>query len=331
MSTLASNFQVSAVVIGRNEGQRLISCLESLLGCVEHIIYVDSGSSDNSLQEAEKRGVICLSLDMSLPFTAARARNEGANYLIRQYPYLSAIQFIDGDCQMQSDWINNSRNFLFENSRYAVVCGRLRERYPENSIYNQLCDIEWDTPLGDVKACGGIALIRLAAYKQVNGYRDDLIAGEEPEMCFRLRQEGWGIYRFDAEMALHDAAMTHFSQWWNRSKRGGYACAASFYLHGQSTEKFKRKELFSIVFWSGIIPLIIFLLSFVNYYFIGFIFIYIFQVLRVFVKTKMEKDRKIKLIYSLSVIYSKFPQLVGIIKFVSNKLHGKHECLIEYK
>ena len=332
MNSSVKNFQIAAVVIGRNEGQRLITCLESLLGCVEHIIYVDSGSSDNSLQEAEKRSVICLSLDMNLPFTAARARNEGANYLIQKYHDLSAIQFIDGDCEICSGWMTKAKEFLVENSKYAVVCGRRRERFPEQSIYNELCDIEWDTPIGDTMACGGDALIRVDAYKQVNGYRDDLIAGEEPEMCFRLRREGWSIYRLNAEMTLHDAAMTNFSQWWNRAKRAGYAYASSFYLHGQSTEKFKRKETLSIIFWAGLIPVIIIVLSLINHYLLVAFSIYILQILKVFRKIKVKNERYLtQLYYSISVVLAKFPQFLGLIKFIKNKLQSKKEYLIEYK
>jgi len=332
MNTSINNFKIAAVVIGRNEGPRLISCLEALLGHVEHIIYVDSGSSDNSLQEAEKRGVICLSLDMGVPFTAARARNAGASYLIQKYPSLSAIQFIDGDCEIYSDWLTKGRQFLVENSTYAVVCGRVKERFPERSIYNALCDIEWDAPQGEALSCGGIALIRLAAYKQVNGYRDNLIAGEEPEMCFRLRQQGWGIYRLNAEMTLHDAEMTKFSQWWNRAKRGGYAYASSFYLHGQSAEKFKKKEVLSIIFWAGFLPIICLLLAVINQYVLAFLLVYILQILKVFIKCEIKNEKLlIKLIYSITIVLGKFPQFLGIIKFVINKIKNNKEYLIEYK
>ncbi len=332
MKISTNNLQIAAVVIGRNEGPRLITCLESLLGCVEYIIYVDSGSSDNSLQEAEKWGAICLSLDMNSPFTAARARNAGANYLIQKYSDLSAIQFIDGDCEMCSDWLDKGCQFLIENSKYAVVCGRVRERFPEQSIYNELCDIEWNTSAGDAMACGGIALIRIEAFKQVGGFRDDLIAGEEPEMCFRLRGIDWGIYRLNAEMAIHDAAMTRFSQWWSRAKRAGYAYASSFYLHGQSTEKFKRKEVFSIMVWACFIPTAILLLSLINNYFLAMFLIYFLQTLKVYKNCKLEdKNNFTKLIYATSIVFSKFPQFLGLAKFISNKLKSKKEYLIEYK
>ena len=41
---------VDAVVIGRNEGARLIACLDSLQGQVRRVVYVDSGSTDGRIK-----------------------------------------------------------------------------------------------------------------------------------------------------------------------------------------------------------------------------------------------------------------------------------------
>ena len=142
---------IGAVIIGRNEGQRLINCIESLKFNIKHVVYVDSGSTDNSVQEAKNRSVDCVSLDLNKPFTAARARNEGARYLVDNYPDIEFIQFVDGDCEVQPDWFEKAYTFLVDNEAYAVTCGRRQERFPEKSVYNQLCDIEWNTPIGDAK------------------------------------------------------------------------------------------------------------------------------------------------------------------------------------
>jgi len=327
-----SNSVCGAVVIGRNEGERLITCLESLLGSVDFVVYVDSGSSDNSLVEAAERGVDCVSLDLSIPFTAARARNEGAAYLLKKYPNLTAIQFVDGDCEVQPQWLGFAQNFLEDNADYAIVCGRRRERYPEQSIYNELCDIEWNTLVGNAMACGGDALIRVDAFNQVNGYRDDLIAGEEPEMCFRLRQQGWKIFRLDEEMTLHDAAITKFSQWWNRAKRAGYAYANGCYLHGRSAEKYNVKPVLSILFWSAFLPVLIIFLSVFNAVLLALFVIYPLQVFRLSLKNRLTmRSYRESFYYALSNVVGKFPQFVGMMKFAVNKWQGRRGTLIEYK
>lgn len=324
---------ISAVVIGRNEGDRLKRCLGSLESNTEYIVYVDSGSTDGSVEMARSLGVEVVNLDNSVSFTAARARNAGAQYVFENYPGTQFIQFVDGDCEVRADWIETALQFLQQHKNYAVACGRRRERFPEASIYNQLCDIEWDTPVGETKSCGGDALIRVQAFKQVGGYRDTLIAGEEPEMCFRMRQQGWKVMRLDAEMTLHDAAMTKFSQWWKRAKRAGFAYAASFDLHGQSSaERFRQKETRSIVVWGGLLPLMIVLFSLFETDFLWLLLIYPLQIFRLYKRYQIELfSQREAMIYATSNVIGKLPQFLGCMQFVLTKARGGQATLIEYK
>ncbi|MCA1993210.1 MAG: glycosyltransferase, partial [Coleofasciculus sp. S288] len=240
--------QVGLVIIGRNEGQQLRQCLLSVIGKVARIVYVDSGSTDGSVEMAQSLGVDVVKLDPSTPFTAARARNEGFAHLLQANAKIEFVQFVDGDCEVVEGWFERAQRELETQPNIAVVCGRRRERFPELSIYNQLCDIEWDTPVGEAKACGGDSMMRVEAFQQVGGFNPTLIAGEEPELCVRLRQKGWKILRLDAEMTLHDAQMTHFSQWWKRTLRAGHAYAEGAWLHGRSSERHWVKESRSIWF-----------------------------------------------------------------------------------
>ena len=84
---------------------------------------------------------------------------------------------------------------------------------------------------GKAKACGGDAMMRIEAYQKAGGFNTTLICGEEPELCIRIRQAGYTIDRRDAEMTLHDAKMTKFSQFWKRSVRGGWAYAEGSAMH----------------------------------------------------------------------------------------------------
>ncbi|NES24118.1 MAG: glycosyltransferase family 2 protein, partial [Symploca sp. SIO3E6] len=187
---MTNNKQVGLVVIGRNEGERLRQCLLSVTGKVAHIVYVDSGSTDGSVEMARSLGVEVVPLDLSIPFTAARARNEGFAHLLQSYPEIEFVQFVDGDCEIVEGWLVHAQQELESQPEVAVVCGRRRERFPEETIYNKLCDIEWDTPVGEAKACGGDSMMRTKAFQQVEGFNPTLIAGEEPELCVRLRTQG---------------------------------------------------------------------------------------------------------------------------------------------
>jgi len=161
------NKSIGVVIIGRNEGERLKRCFESvietsvgILKSSKNIIYVDSGSTDNSVSLAKNLGISIVELDMSIPFSAARGRNAGFELLMTINPGVDYVQFVDGDCELINGWLKEAVEFLNYQEGYAVVRGRLRERYPYKSIYNRLCDIEWDGPAGDIDSCGGIFMIR---------------------------------------------------------------------------------------------------------------------------------------------------------------------------
>lgn len=238
-----------AVVIGRNEGERLRVCLASVRAVIEHVVYVDSGSRDDSVALARALGATVVELDTATPFTAARARNAGAAALMAAHPALPFIQFIDGDCELDAGWLPAALAAMAADPALAVACGRRRERRPEASVYNRLCDLEWDTPVGEAEACGGDSLMRRAAFAAAGGFDPGLIAGEEPDLCHRLRRVGWRIRRLDAEMTLHDAGMTRLSQWWARAKRSGYATAEAWRRRGADDRRLRRQAL-SNIFWA---------------------------------------------------------------------------------
>lgn len=222
LNKLEAMSSTGVVIIGRNEGDRLRRCLLSVIGRLQYVVYVDSGSTDGSIDLAQEQGANVVVLDANNPFTAARGRNTGFAQLKAIAPDLEYVQFVDGDCELIDGWIEAAIEFLQGHTKHAVVCGRLRERHPEASMYNRLCDIEWNGPVGDIEACGGISMIRAIAFAEVGGMNSVIVAGEEPEMCLRLRHKGWLIARLDREMAWHDANMTRFGQWWKRAVRSGY-------------------------------------------------------------------------------------------------------------
>jgi GT2 family glycosyltransferase len=242
------------VAIGRNEGERLRRCLESLSDRARTIVYVDSGSTDGSLDLARSAGALGVELDRLSPFTAARARNAGFERLMEAAPDTTFVQFIDGDCELDSAWLETATRVLRDRADVAVVCGRRRERFPQASVYNRLCDVEWDTPPGEARACGGDALVSARAFRLVGGYDPAMIAGEEPDLCFRLSRHGFRILRLDAEMTLHDAAMTRWTQWWQRAVRTGHTTTEMLAKHGAAPEHRRLRRALSALFWAVFVP-----------------------------------------------------------------------------
>jgi GT2 family glycosyltransferase len=322
--------QIGAVVIGRNEGERLRVCLESLKDELTVVYYIDSGSTDQSVITAKALGVEVIELDMSIPFTAARARNIGANAIIEAYPNLKYVQFVDGDCEVFPNWLETAYDFMETNKATAACCGRRRERYPESSLYNWLCDVEWNTPTGRAKACGGDALMRIEAFQTVGGFRNDLIAGEEPELCVRFRKAGYKIYRIDSEMTLHDANIIYFSQWWKRAVRGGFAFAQGAYIHGKAPEKHKVKERNRVLFWAGFLPLIVLFTSTVfSPLSLALLLLYPLSIAKVYWNNRSKLEKSFS--FAFFMMIGKFAECKGAIKFYFEHLAGKQSKLIEYK
>lgn len=321
---------IGVVVIGRNEGQRLERCLASVFGAADAVVYVDSGSTDGSVQLARDRGVQVLALDMTRPFTAARARNEGFACLQRALPDVRYVQFVDGDCEVVGGWLGTAQAFLAAHPEVAVVCGRRRERFPQRSVYNLLCDLEWDTPVGESKACGGDALMRADAFAAVSGFRPGLIAGEEPELCVRLRAAGWKVWRLDEEMTLHDAAITRFSQWWQRSLRAGYAFAEGAALHGAAPEHHWQRESRRAWTWGLGIPLAIVLASaLVGGWALLLLLIYPLQAVRL--ARRGARSPRENWLQAVFLVLGKFPEMLGQVKFLLNRFGAGKAALIEYK
>jgi len=327
---------IGVVTIGRNEGERLIRSLHSLknhLPAATPIVYVDSGSTDGSIAAARALGVDAIELDMSVPFTMARGRNAGFQYLLEHYPDLSYVQFIDGDCELLPNWIEPAKAALDQAPDLAIVCGRRRERFPEASPYNRLADMEWNTPIGEAKACGGDMLARVAAIKEVGGYTPTLICGEEPEMCIRLRQQGWRIRRIDADMTLHDAAMTHFSQWWKRSIRAGWAIAEGKAMHGAPPENYMVKEARSGWLWGFIVPVLAIGLSWPTQGMsITLLLGYGVLMGRIYQYRRQQHDPpEHAWLYARFCTLSKLPQWIGQARYWLTRLRRQPATLIEYK
>ncbi|MFN3643032.1 MAG: glycosyltransferase family 2 protein [Gemmobacter sp.] len=319
---------VDAVVIGRNEGARLVACLASLAPQVRRIVYVDSGSTDGSLAAAQAAGAEVAILDPGQPFTAARARNAGLASIMADTDPPAFVQFVDGDCIVEPGWVATARAFLAARPDAAVACGRRRERFPEASVYNRVIDREWDTPVGEARACGGDALMRVAALGGTGGFRADLIAGEEPELCLRLRRAGWTVWRIDAPMTRHDAAILRFGQWWRRTRRAGHAFAQGAALHGSGPERHWVAETRRALVWGAALPMAAAMLALVHPAGLALLLAWPAQAARL--ARRWGGDRAAWEAAALSVI-GKPAEAVGVIGYHLARRLGRRPRLIEYK
>ena len=207
----------------------------------------------------------------------------------------------------------------------AVVCGRRREKFPEATIWNRMIDLEWDTPVGEAKACGGDALMRREALEEVGGYDPTFIAGEEPEMCYRMRAKGWRIRRVDAEMTRHDADMTTLSQWWQRCRRTGHTYAEGVATYGRGPERYRVRELRSTMLWALAVPGVAVLGAVLwSPWALAVLLAWPAQMLRLW-------RRGMPGAQAVFLVLGKLPEAQGALGYWWGRLTGQQRRLIEYK
>ncbi len=334
--------EIGVIAIGRNEGERLRRCLASVLGRGHAVVYVDSNSSDGSAEAAQALGAQVVSLELSIPFSAARARNDGFEHLMRLAPDTRYVLFVDGDCEVVDGWIERACDELSRRPDAAAVCGRRRERFPEQSIYNRVADVEWNTPIGEVNSCGGDAMLRAEAFRSVGGYDPSVVAGEEPELCQRLREKGWKVLRIDAEMTLHDSAILHFGQWWRRAVRGGYGAADVSRRFGRGRDGLFARQVRSARGWGVGWPAALVIGTIAGMALFGATIGTIvgllialampLQMARTAMKVRARTDNATTaLAYGFLTMLGKWANLVGQFRCWRDRSAGRNTRLIEYK
>ena len=327
--------RMAAVVIGRNEGERLEPSLRSVQNAGLPLVYVDSGSSDDSPAVARQLGIPVVELDPSRPFSAARGRNEGLDEALNRWPEIKHVLFLDGDCVLDPLFPAAAAKTFGQNGDCAIVTGHLSERYPEASIYNRLCAIEWRSPAGRIEnmnALGGIMAARISAFRRVGGFNEQAIAGEEPDFGVRLGLAGYSIIKIDQAMATHDAQMHHFSQWWRRAVRSGHALAHRYARHGHTQFRDGRRELRSVLFWGFSLPLVVVTLLWptrgLSLFLLGGYALLGWRVFRHYSRSGL--SRSDALLATRFILYSKFAEFVGILRYCLNRIRGRFH-IIEYK
>lgn len=319
---------LGAVAIGRNEGERLKACLRSLVTSCERVVYVDSGSTDDSVAFARSLGVKVVDLDTSVPFTAARARNAGFEALLADGP-LDLVQFVDGDCKVVAGWLEAGVAAMVANPALGVVTGWRSEIHPQASVYNAMCEVDWHRPAGPMKTCGGDMMVRVLAFRQIGGFDPTVIAAEDDEFCLRIASAGWQLERLPLQMTQHDANMMTFGAWWRRTIRDGHGFAQVGDMH---PDHFRRERMRVWIYGFGLPLLFVIGLLVWPQLSVGVIGLYVAAWLR----TARGLARKgigigMALHQAIYLTICKFPNLIGMLTYYRRRRAGSDMRIIEYK
>ena len=330
-----TNFLVSVVIIGRNEGQRLANCINSIKNTTHQdaleLIYVDSNSHDGSPELAESLGAKVLRVKPERP-CAAIGRNAG--WRVAAAPY---ILFLDGDTVLHPDFLQHALEAMADET-VAVVWGHRREMYPEHSLYNRVLDLDWIYPAGISEFCGGDALMRRSILEQVNGFSENLIAGEEPELCQRIRALNKVILHIDQPMTSHDLAITRFSAYWKRALRAGHAYAEVSQRMKKTEfplwqDECRRNALRATVLIGLLFGTILFSIITGNVLaIISLLFAYGLLIVRSAYKSRW-KDKQLAtlLLYGIHSHFQQIPIACGQLSYWYHRFRNKQQGLIEYK
>jgi GT2 family glycosyltransferase len=326
---------IAAVVIGRNEGALLKLSLGSVKAAGLPAVYSDSGSNDGSPALARGLGAVVVELDAARPFSAARGRNEGLDEAVGRWPDIQYVLFLDGDCELDPGFPAAAAATLDQDPECAIVTGHLTERHPDASVYNRLCSIEWSGPPGKIEnmnGLGGIMMARIASLREVKGFNEQSIAGEEPDLGVRLGLAGYSIVKIDQPMAIHDAQMTHFAQWWTRAVRGGHALAHRYARHGRTKYRDGQRELRSVLFWGFVLPLAILLLLIpsrgTSLLLLGGYALLGWRVRRHYLSAGLSSSDA--WLATRFILLGKFAEFVGVLRYCLNRLRGQYR-IIEYR
>lgn len=319
---------LGAVVIGRNEGERLKACLASLAPLGRRVVYVDSGSADGSPDFARSLGLTVVELDTATPFSAAKARNAGFQALLDTEP-VDAVQFVDGDCVVAGQWLRTGAEALAADPELGLVTGWRSELHPQASVYNAMCEVEWHRPAGDISTCGGDMMVRAEAFAAVGGFDPTVIAAEDDEFCLRLGKAGWRLRRLPVSMTLHDADMRRFSQWWRRSVRNGHGFAQLGVMHPPHLQR----ERLRVWLYGSTLPLV-FLLGYVITPWLSLAALSVYALS--FTKTARDLNRKglnrtLAIKQAALLTLAKLPNLLGMLTYYRRSWAGRDMQIIEYK
>ncbi|HAI69541.1 MAG TPA: glycosyl transferase family 2 [Gammaproteobacteria bacterium] len=328
--------QLSVVIIGRNEGQRLVDCIRSVQAINDppenvEIIYVDSDSTDGSPAQAKALGAKVRVVHPERP-AAAIGRNAG--WRVAQAPL---VLFLDGDTILHPDFVNVALP-SFNDPKVAIVWGHLRERYPHASVYQRVLDLDWIYPPGPSEFCGGIALMRRQVLEEVDGYHSQLIAGEEPEMCQRIRANDYIILHLDQKMALHDLAMNRWSQYWQRAVRAGHAYAEVSTLFRNTTTPLWQSELRKNFFKASVLTGI-FMVGLIATFLMRTwwplalsVLVFLLLSVRTAIKARWKSSNPLTLfLYGLHSQFQCLPIAIGQLSYYYHRWRGQRRRLIEYK
>ena len=180
---------VSVIIPALNSEKTLDACLNaiSLMDYPKEkleVILVDNGSTDRTVEIGKKYNV---KVFIKPKVNISSLRNFGVKMAKGDI-----YAFVDSDCLVSKDWLNNALNHLKKDVVAIAGCG---PDIPDDSSW---IEKSWffykDLEARTVKHLGtGNLLVKKSVFMKVGGFNENLITGEDSEFCRRIREMGYLI------------------------------------------------------------------------------------------------------------------------------------------
>lgn len=239
---------VSIVIIGKNEGLRLVKCLESIVILIKEnanlefdVIYVDSGSSDNSIEIAKTYKFIKI-IQLNGNMNAAIARNAGASESIGEI-----IVFIDGDMEISPAFIKH----VIKDKKliHDYVTGHLEDFfYSADGEYigSEPRTYQKELPIKEEELTdnGGFFAIKKDVWKMVNGMKNKYRKSQDLDLTLRLSGIGIKIIRIPfLAIKHHTVDYRNENRMWSLLRKGDYFFAGVLFREHFFRKRFLLKSI----------------------------------------------------------------------------------------
>lgn len=235
--------EVTIVVIGLNEADNLAKTFRAIQQVkyppnLIEVIYVDSGSTDDSLSIARDYCDKCF-VENVHP-SAGRNRNRGLTEAKHDI-----VHFIDGDMAVDSNYLIKAVSILKDKDVQAVV-GQLEEQ--SKGIWNRLAtlvsnDLKRDEGYTDFTSTG--ATYVRTALLSIDGYDERILRGQEIELGVRFKQAGYKIWSTLQVMGQHNYGNSSLYHYLLRFRANAKSLVQVAVLQGENSYfKKARKRLY---------------------------------------------------------------------------------------
>lgn len=194
-----SDIILSIIIPAKDEENYISGCLASIKSAIANafpyeVIVVDNGSVDTTVARAKEAGATVVSIDSA---TISSLRNRGAELAKGEI-----LLFLDADVFIKKEWFYAFNAILDKVINKRLITGS-RCLVPEKSNWIEKF---WFKPLINADSPyinSGHLIVSKKFFNELRGFSENLITGEDYDLCIRATKGGGFVENNTALQAVH--------------------------------------------------------------------------------------------------------------------------------